>query len=245
LCKESAVVENGVLQVQAASMDGIGRMKIRLWDLPTRVSHWLCVALVGALWWTGKSREIGWHGRIGYALLALLIFRFYWGLVGTSTARFVTFVRGPRAVLHYVRRLFATGTPEMELGHNPMGGWSVVLLLSLMLVGVVSGLFAVDIDGLDSGPLSSLVNFDSGRRFARLHHVVFNILLFFICLHVAAVLFYLLYKRRNLITPMITGSIVLDGDGIEHVRAPVFRSGLWALLGVVVATAVTWAIVSL
>jgi len=217
-------------------------MKLKVWDAPTRVCHLLFLVLLGVLWWTAQNRLIDWHIRVGYMLLAVLIFRLYWGFVGSSTARFAAFLRGPRDLLTYARTQLRVGTPYLEIGHNPIGGWSVLILLVLMLAEVLLGLFSVDIDGLYSGPLSSLVSFDIGRRCARLHHVVFDILVTFVCLHVAAVLVYLFYKRQNLITPMITGSVVLCADSIDHVQKPSFASVSRAIIGVVLSGVIAWVI---
>src|SRR5688572_22217569 len=101
-----------------------------------------------------------WHRYSGYTMLGLLTFRIYWGIAGSSTARFARFVAGPRAVLNHLR------LPREErarvMGHTPLGGWSVVALLLAMIVQVSLGLFATDIDGIESGPLSHLVSFDTG-----------------------------------------------------------------------------------
>jgi cytochrome b len=121
----------------------------------------------------------------------------------------------------------------------------VVILLALMALQVTLGLFAVDIDGLDSGPLSSFVNFDMGRRLARLHRTVFDILLVFASLHIAAVLFYLLFMRRNLISPMITGSIENREARDDLATAPIIASSLRTALGVALAIVLTWAIISI
>jgi cytochrome b len=133
----------------------------------------------------------------------------------------------------------------MDIGHNPIGGWSVLILISLMLLQVGLGLFSVDIDGLDSGPLSTFVPFDLGRRIAHLHHTVFNVLLVFACAHIAAVLYYLIVLRRNLITPMITGSAEILETARERASNPIFASWQRLSVGIVIAVALTSAIVLL
>src|ERR1700727_1517407 len=163
-----------------------GGAKIRIWDMPTRAVHWLIVILLVALWWTAHDHALNWHNRLGFVFLGLLIFRIYWGFAGSHTARFKLFLRGPTALLEYGRKVFEGKPYRGPLGHNPIGGWSVLILLALMALQVGLGLFAVDIDGLDSGPLSSFVSFDMGRRLARLHHRVFDILLVFASLHISA-----------------------------------------------------------
>lgn len=178
------------------------RHLIRVWDLPVRLFHWSLVLLIGAAWWSAKARQLELHRFIGYVVLTLILFRLFWGVAGSTTARFSRFVRTPRSVWRYLTsRSPATGAP----GHNPLGGWSVMLMLLLFSAQVILGLFAVDIDGLESGPLSRFVSFDQGRRAAELHGVVFNLLLATICLHLLAILFYAVIRRDNLVGPMITG----------------------------------------
>lgn len=175
-----------------------------VWDVPTRLFHWLLVGLLGFSWWSAETNHMDWHQYSGITVCGLIVFRILWGFIGTSTARFAHFVKGPRAVWSHVR-LADTSIPPATLGHNPMGGWSVIALLLMVCVQFGSGLFAVDVDGIESGPLSYLVEFDQGRSAAKLHGVSFNLLLALIVVHIAAVLFYLFAKRRNLIWAMITG----------------------------------------
>src|SRR5688500_6664895 len=163
--------------------------RVRIWDVPTRVVHWLMAALIPTSWWTAESGNLELHRYSGYTLLGLLLFRIYWGFAGSSTARFASFLGGPRALLDYFKlpRERRAGI----IGHTPLGGWSVLTLLLAMLVQVTLGLFATDIDGLESGPLSHLVSFDSGRAFAEAHELSFDILLVLIGVHVGAILFHL------------------------------------------------------
>src|SRR5215472_18142384 len=128
---------------------------VKVWDLPTRVFHGAIVALLAFLWWTEKTEDIPDHKLAGFALIALIVFRIYWGVVGSETARFSNFVRGPRAVWRYM-----IGRAPQVLGHNPMGGLSVVLILFLLAAESLLGLFAVEEDGLESGPLAPLVGLD-------------------------------------------------------------------------------------
>ena len=140
----------------------------------------------------------------GYAMLTLVLFRIYWGFAGSTTARFSSFLKGPRTVFGYVRNLFRR-SGQVAFGHNPMGGWSVIALVLLLLLQTILGLFAIDVDAINAGPLDTLVSFRTGRWFAHQHGRVFDLLMILSGLHVAAVLFYWLYRRDNLIGPMITG----------------------------------------
>src|SRR5688572_9427395 len=169
-------------------------IRVRVWDVPTRVVHWLLVVLVAFSWWTAETGRMAWHQYSGFTLLALVVFRLFWGFFGSDTARFRQFVRGPRVVADY----FA-GRWRAVPGHNPLGALSAIALLALLAAQIVLGLFAVDVDGIESGPLSTYVSFEVGRLAAKWHHRMFDALTWLIGLHVAAVLFYVLVKKQNLI----------------------------------------------
>jgi len=139
----------------------------------------------------------------GYAVLALVLFRLIWGFVGSETARFSDFLRGPGAALQYVRALLRGETPHY-IGHNPLGAWSIVAMLVLLLVQAGTGLFAND-DILIEGPLYAWVSKDTSDWLTTIHKLNFNLLLLVIAVHLSAVLFYLLVKRENLIHPMLSG----------------------------------------
>jgi cytochrome b len=213
---------------------------VRVWDLPTRLFHWCTVLLLATSWWTAENGSMELHQYCGYALLGLLVFRLYWGFAGSTTARFAHFLRGPRQTWMYARTLSKREAATPQPGHNPLGGLSVVILLGLLGTQIGLGLFAVDVDGIESGPLSSRVSFDVGRRCAELHEDVFNLLLAFIALHVTAVLFYLLMRRRNLTASMIHGRS-------RHVAAAPLRFApvTRAIVGMLGAVAVVWLITRL
>jgi cytochrome b len=178
---------------------------IRLWDWPVRLVHWLFVLLLPALWWTAEQGNLTLHKQLGMVMLILLVFRILWGLVGSSTARFAGFLRGPLAVGRYVRSLFGGRAGEPAVGHNPLGGWSVVLLLLALVWQVGFGLITQDTDGLESGPLNALVDYDTAEWARDMHELGFNLILALVAIHVLAILFYLVVKRDNLIGPMFTG----------------------------------------
>jgi cytochrome b len=204
-------------------------VKQRVWDLPTRLFHWLLVALIGFSWWSGKNDELDLHIWSGIAILTLLIFRLLWGLVGSSTARFASFVRGPRAVLGYL------GGVWRGIGHNPLGALSVVALLAATAIQVGLGLFSSDEDGLFSGPLAGLVSADLSENLADLHEDFFNILLGLIGIHIAAIISYTVFQRKNLVGPMLTGKDVIDPE------TQPMRPGKWwvALICLIAAFAVS------
>jgi len=201
--------------------------RVPVWDLPTRLFHGLLILLFGILWWSGKNERVDLHVMAGLTMLGLLLFRLVWGFIGGSTARFASFVRGPGAVFAYLR---GRGGPAH--GHNPLGGWSVVLMLILLSVQVGLGLFASDEDGFDSGPLSHLVSFESAQRLLENHETSFNILLAVIGLHVAAVLWYRV-RGDDLVRPMIDGRRG-NAEGLVPLRpAPAWRFILAAALAAI------------
>lgn len=185
---------------------------VRLWDMPTRLFHWIQAILFVALWVTGNDGPLDWHMRIGEAMLALLLFRIVWGFVGSRHSRFVDFVAGWRRVrVHLgeairVARFGPAGAAhdEPHVGHTSLGGWMIVVLLFLMTAQCVTGLFATD-DFMTDGPLNHLVSGRAARVMTVIHMTAFNVLLALIALHIAAAFFYLLRKRENLIVPLITG----------------------------------------
>lgn len=204
-----------------------------VWDLPVRVLHWLMVIAIGVSWWSAEERIMDVHRYSGYALLGLIVFRIYWGFAGSSTARFGQFVRGPQAVAAYLRER-ARDAP-LAPGHNPLGAWSVLALILLLATQVTLGLFVTDVDGLESGPLSYLVSFETSRTLAEAHEIVFNVLLGFIVLHIAAVLFYLVARRTNLIAAMFTGKRRVETD------ARVTLAPWWHTLpGIAIAAFIVW-----
>jgi cytochrome b len=208
-------------------------IRVRVWDVPIRLVHWLMVLLVAAAWWTAEAGRLDWHLYCGYALLGLVSFRIYWGLAGSSTARFSQFVRGPRTVLDYLKGRWVAAP-----GHNPIGALSIVALLSSLLAQTVLGLFAVDVDGVESGPLSRFISFDAGRMTAEWHDELFDYLLGLIALHIAAVLYYVLHKKENLIGAMFHGRRNYPVDLPPVTLASITR----LLLGVVLAALLTWVV---
>jgi cytochrome b len=209
-------------------------VRARLWDAPTRIVHWTLVLLIGFAWWSAEAGKLEWHRIAGYAVLGLLVFRLVWGFAGSASARFASFVRGPAATLAYARTLPSRARTDLP-GHNPLGAWSVLAILAVLAVQVVTGLFATDIDQLDSGPLSDRISFDLSRDFSHWHHLAFEALQVLVVLHVAAVVFYLAWKRANLVRAMITGRQTFEADP-KLAFAPVWRTLVVALL----AAAIAW-----
>jgi cytochrome b len=208
-------------------------VRARLWDGPTRIFHWALVLLLAFSWGAAEYDQLALHRISGYAVVGLLVFRLIWGFVGSGSARFSSFVKGPRATLAYLRTL-PNRSPTDVPGHNPLGAWSVVALLAVLAVQVVTGLFAVDIDAFEGGPLSDRVSFELGRRIAEWHELAFTALQVLVVLHVAAVVFYLVYKRSNLTGPMVTGHRRFVADP-RLAFAPLWRAALVAVVAALFA----------
>ena len=176
---------------------------VKVWDWPVRVTHWSFALIVPAMWITAENSEWGWHTRLGHVLLGLLIFRVIWGFVGTDTARFATFVKGPAKVVAYLRGGY---DPKRELGHSPLGALAVLALLGVMSAQVGMGLFAGDpFDGA-TGPLNPLVGVLTADWLTDTHEWFVYVVFAMIGLHLAAIGFYGVARMQNLIGPMVTGT---------------------------------------
>ena len=171
------------------------RRRQPVWDLPTRLFHWTLAALIGFSWWSAEEEQLELHIYSGYAILTLMLFRLLWGVFGSSTARFSNFVRGPAACW----AMFATCAGGAAIGHTPLGALSVVALLALLVAQVATGLVNSDEDGLVEGPLAPLVSCDVADAAHEVHELLFNVLLVFIGLHIAAVLYYRLVLGKKLV----------------------------------------------
>jgi cytochrome b len=184
-------------------MSGAPRSVV-VWDLPTRLFHWIMAGLVAAAYATWRLGWMNVHGWVGEAALALLIFRLAWGFLGSDTARFSRFVASPRAVAQHMRFALLR-EPDRQVGHNPAGGWMVLLLLALIAVETLTGIYSAN-DVVDVGPLTELVPASIANAIDRAHALVWDFLLAAIVVHVAAIAGYAVAKGHNLVRPMITGT---------------------------------------
>lgn len=212
--------------------------RIKIWDVPTRLFHWSLVGLFAAMWYTGEGGGdlLRLHLLAGYGVAGLLAFRLLWGIVGSETAQFARFVRGPKAIIAYLRG----SLPEHRMpGHNPMGALMVLALLGLLGFQVVSGLLATDVDSfLWDGPLARRIDSDLSEQITNWHKASFNLLLLAVGLHVLAIVFYRLVKRRNLVSAMLTGMQSYGAQPPELRFTPVWLALLCAALAALGVTAV-------
>lgn len=183
---------------------------VRVWDIPVRLFHWLLVLAVLAQFITAKlgGNWMEWHQKIGFCVLGLILFRVVWGLVGNHHARFVNFVRGPATVIQYARGLFKPDSSR-SIGHNPIGAWSMLTLLVALAFQVGTGFFSND-DILLEGPYASTVSKALSDQLTSLHKLNSDLILFLIALHVAAIIFYTVYKKEKLIKAMFSGEKIIN-----------------------------------
>lgn len=183
--------------------------QVVVWDLAVRLFHWLIVALVAAAYVTWRLNWMGWHVYIGETVLALVLFRLAWGLVGSETARFTRFIASPRAALRHLSEL-PYREPDVQVGHNPAGGWMVMLMLVLLLGQTLTGILDNN-DVADVGPLTAILPAWMLNLIDTLHTVLWEALLAAVALHVAAIVVYAVVKGQNLLRPMLTGRKRLPG----------------------------------
>ena len=162
--------------------------RILVWDGAVRLVHWLMVALVPLLWWTAEQGYMDWHKRLGLTMFGLVLFRLLWGLFGSWTARFAPMMRRIGSLNSYLGKL-RRREPGATFGHSPLAVLSVFALLIVLVAQVTTGLFSVDVDGLESGPLAIMVSFETGRQFAEVHEFNFNLMAALIVLHIVAIAF--------------------------------------------------------
>ena len=177
--------------------------KVRVWDLPTRLFHWALVLCIVGLVITANvgGNAMVWHFRIGLTVLALLLFRLAWGLVGGRWSRFASFVYSPRSIINYIK---GKGKPEHSVGHTPTGAGSVFALLAILLAQVGSGLISDD-EIAFAGPLTRFVSGATVNLATNYHKNIGKwIILGLVVLHIAAIVFYL-WRKQNLIKPMLHG----------------------------------------
>lgn len=178
--------------------------RLLVWDLPTRLFHWLLAIAVPGLVVTGNlgGAWMNWHFRLGYSVLALLLFRLAWGFVGGYWSRFGQFLYSPRTLVRYLR---GQSRSEHELGHSPSASLSVFALLLVLLLQVVSGLLSDD-EIASAGPLSRFAPSD-WVSLATAYHAEWGkrVLLGLVALHLLAIGYYQWIRKTPLVAAMITG----------------------------------------
>jgi cytochrome b len=227
-----------------------------VWDLPLRLFHWLLVLSIAASWYTaeksaeGEFLEIGEnfygyaqiHFWVGYWTIGLLLFRLIWGFVGPRHARFSTFLKGPSATLAYLRSVRDPAFVPPP-GHNPLGGWSVVVLLAMVSAQAITGLFLIDNTEIYLAPYNPAVEPATASRLKAFHVANFDVLLWMIGLHILAVLFYLVVKKQNLIGAMVTGR--KPAEQVPPQEAIAGSQWIKALVVIAIAALLVWLLLEL
>ncbi|WP_395317694.1 cytochrome b/b6 domain-containing protein [Variovorax sp. UC74_104] len=234
------MTDSSVAAFRAASGPGAST---RVWDLPTRLFHWaLAVAVIGMIG-TGLNAAMEWHFRLGYTVLALLLFRVLWGFVGGRWSRFGAFIYGPGSLTAYLR---GRAHPDHLIGHTPLGALSVFAVLAILAVQVATGLMADD-EISASGPLTrfvsgEVVSLATGWHKAQGKWTVIAL----VSLHVLAVLFYVLVKRHRLVRPMVTGDKLVSSESGQVAPSRDDAASRWlALVLFALCAGVAWWISSL
>ena len=213
----------------------------KVWDTPVRCVHWmLAVAVIGA-WWTGENLDEWFtvHQYCGYAIIVLVVFRLGWGLFGTRTARFASFLVGPAAVIGHLRLLRDRALPA-HAGHPPSGGWAALFIWAVLLVQGLMGLFAND-EVMNTGPFYGWVAPETSNWLSGLHHEVGEWIPVLVLLHVAAVLVYRFWAGQPLVLAMLTGRRS-DVSPTEDIGAELWlRAVLWLVMVAAVFVALLWA----
>ena len=176
-------------------------IRVKVWDGFIRGYHWLQAGLIFGLWYCADNGDMDWHFVFGYALCALWLSRFIWGLFGSDTAKFGYFIKSPLALIAYLRD--ADKFKRIKFGHNPAGGYMVVVMLTLLLVQLITGLTSSD-DILSEGPLAQYFSSDTVNFMTWLHKFNFDLICAAVVVHLTAIVVYKL-KRQNLLQAMITG----------------------------------------
>ena len=213
---------------------------IKVWDLPLRLFHWTLLLLFVIAYATGnRVQYYALHQAAGIALFGLLIFRVIWGFSGSQASRFSSFLKGPRATLAHVRHLLR-GRAEPLPGHNPLGGWGVAIMLTLLLIEAISGLFSSTFDY--AGPLAGLIPDDWADRMSSIHAINLDLLLGMIGLHLLGVAITSILGRENLVASMIHGRKSL---GAPVVASPQRGSAARAIIALIAAAAITGGVLML
>lgn len=213
---------------------GGARHIVTVWDAPIRIFHWLAAVLVAAAYATWRLNWMGWHSWVGSLLLVLLFFRLLWGFFGSGTARFSGFLASPRTALRYLVHALRR-EPDRQVGHNPAGGWMVLLLLALLLGETLTGIY-VENDIVNDGPLTAITPAPIANAIEALHALLWDALLAAVLLHIVAIFLYATVKRHNLLLPMITGRKLLPARVAQPRMAGLVRAGfLLACSGIAAA----------
>ena len=212
---------------------------IKIWDVWVRLFHWSLVVAVGFLFISGETGAgfFDWHRLAGEIVLVLVLFRIFWGIVGSSNARIASLVVSPLRAITHLRELLAR-KPEQERGHNAAGGWAVLVMLLLLTVQAITGMFIADEEEWVEGAFHGVLSSDKTDFLYNIHHMNAGLLQLFVLIHVVMIIVYYLFARQNLIKPMITGTMQwLSNHEPPEVRFGGVVTGLVCFISVLIAVA--------
>lgn len=227
-----------------ATAGGPRRPRVRVWDLPTRLFHWLLVALVGLAWVTSDMGGLMFtiHVAAGLGVVTLILFRVVWGFVGGRHARFRDFLRPRPVVRAYLGRVLRLSPPH-TVGHNPLGGWMVVLLLATLAALAATGLFGAHHS--DVAPLAHLLPRGVAHASAEIHEGIAGFLGFLVGVHLLGVLYHAVVGRENLTRAMWTGVKMAPGAASTPTAAGPAVVGLWrAALALTASVCLVWVVLA-
>lgn len=205
--------------------------RTRIWDLPTRLFHWLLAALVIFSFTTGKlgGDWLTWHFRSGYAIASLLLFRLLWGLAGSRYALFASFLPSPSRIFRTLRSPKSRTVP-VSAGHSEIGTLSVYALLIVLALQVSTGVFTND-GSFTEGPWVKFISEALSNRLSSIHYYNHWVIAGLTALHVAAIAYYLLARKEDLLTPMLTGDkLGVDAPAAEDGTSIRARAAVFAAL---------------
>jgi len=209
---------------------------VRVWDPYVRLFHWALVISMAAAWISGENGWMDTHYQIGLFVIWLVIFRVLWGFVGSRTARFTHFIKGPGAVITYMKTM-AARKPSHAFGHNAGGGLMVLVLLLVVFAQAASGLFNTD-DVVYEAPFYDNVSEQFSRLMGFVHNQFFNLVLLLVALHIAVIAMYFFWKRENLVRAMVTGRAFLPKQNSEMDFASPLRALIVAVIAAVAPVAI-------
>jgi len=209
-----------------------------IWDLPTRLFHWVLAGSFALAWITAEADEwLAVHVFCGYLMLGLVAFRLLWGVVGSHFARFTSFWFSPKQAIHYLKEV-ASGQAARHIGHNPTGSWAIYILLTLTLVVAASGWITLGADE-QQGLAAGWFSFSQAKLFKEVHEIVATLMLVVVGGHIAGVVVESVMHKENLARSMVTGLKMADENTprtsaqtlVAVVLSPSIQEQFWSSQG--------------
>lgn len=212
--------------------------KVKVWDVYIRIFHWLLLICILVSFISFRLDEMDIHFISGHCVLALIIFRVIWGVVGSRTALFQSFIKGPGTILNYLQN------PSSEkfkgiIGHSPIAALSVIAMLVVISVQVGTGLISDD-EILLQGPLAQFVSGEMSYQATTYHGINAKLIIGLIVLHLAAIAFYRFIKKDDIVKPMVTGQKNVSEEFAQHVQPMDKTKHLRAAMAILISIAIAY-----